>query len=1072
MDYTKEQISQAQNYLKENNISSSVEARIGLKNNFGIDADALNAQIARWSTTQSTPAVTTNVTPTPSPSPTAAPKAVNTPTVAPKTVEAPTPTPKTTNEPSLPNNPEPRPTAAPTPRTVDTPTPNITQSPSQNNQISQVNNSINTIDDFKKAWWTTSELTKLLENRGIENIEIKWNRVYWESAWERFEWTIDSENNPSKRSLWAIANEKEQFAKDMWISFSVNDEWQTVFKPWDIDEAIDLYSRFWPNARISVWSKEAIKWSAVFQKYSKYTWATSDTFLDGLRSHEIAVGWDTWDRIVKMNGGEITPEMAEARDRYNSEMQVASINSSNKSIYDTLSNSTSVSSVSKEKELEELITKLDTDYISSKKDLFSEMESLYATFKEGAEATNELRKKANDTASEIDKIETAKRNVLKDIQSENPRLPLSAQITLAQRATSDLDDAIYTLQRQYNIEIADYQYADTQDKAEFEFNMNMISVKDSMMSEIYGIQRSDISQQKSEAREDRLLSEQIQRENIIRQEEIERADRLIQQNIEREDFLYQQAIDREDYLLAEEKAYNKLLLEEQKKMNDSAYQFLTPWEGLIAVANPNTWEIEFQSVPGSSTSSSWSGTVWVSSWEDISTLWTGVDFIKRWEWFRNEAYQDVAWVWTIWFWFTTLNWRSVKQWDTISRAEATNMLQENIDRHSAWKWKISIDLTEEQETALSSFEYNLWSGIWNYSNTWAGPIIDMVNQWDFEWAANLMKKFNRAWWEFVQWLQNRRNQEADLLMTTSSISNSEDDVPLARDALIFNIGKSIFGSKISDAEWAKVKTFVDKGMAEWLDTDQIIDKILFFEPTDNVDLGQWLKSVLISNNVDLSEFDMRRLGKLLSDWDLSSAIAKTENAIYWEARSNDPDWFISETLIKTTARRSVELSEKIAALQNTTEWKKNPLWTFNGSVENWLWRFKSAEATQLKNDATRLVSQFRLENLWSAVTPAEEKFLDGILPKISDSASNFAIKVDSFWDQALWELNDFRNTLELPNISYDALLDKSLRSSWYIWSTPTQVTTQDDIVNSWLWWWNSSPATTNATGSYLDWLWY
>jgi len=845
------------------------------------------------------------------------------------------------------------------------------------------------------------------------------------------------------------------------MGFYINDEWQTVFRPKDVDEAIDLYTRFWPTANISSISKEAIKWTAVFQKYNRYKWANTDTILDGLRSNEIATGWDTWDRLVKMNWWIATEQMEEARRMYDQEMKVSAINKSNESTYNTLSGTTT-SVVTQESILSDMIAKIDSDYIKSKQDVFTQMEEMYAQYKEGSSATNELRQKANETASQIDEIETAKRKVLTDIQAQNPNLPLSTQLSLAQRATSDLDESLYSLQRQYNIEIADYQYEDTQDKAEFEFNMSMISTKDAMMSEIYWIQRTELSNAKSEAREDRLLSEQIQRENIIRQEDIERAQSNLEQSWAREDELYNQAIEREDYMLAEEKAYNKLLLEEQQKMNQSAYQFMTPGEWLVAVANPNTGEIEFKSIPWSASTSTWSSTTWSISWANISELWTWVDFIKKWEWFRNEAYQDVAWVWTLWFGFTTINGRSVQQWDSITRSDATIMLQAEIDRHSSWKDKVSIDLTAEQETALSSFEYNLWSGIWNYSNTWAGPVIDMVNNWDFEWAASLMQKFNRAWGKFVQWLQNRRDQEADLLLTKTSTAWWEQP-SLTQDALIFNIWKSIFGSKISDAEGAKVKSFVTQGLSEWLNEDQIIDKILFFEPKNNTELWAWLKESLIVNNVDLSEFDMRRLWNLLTDWDLSSAIAKTENSVYSQARSTDPDGFISETLIKTTVRRSEELSKKINALQSTSEWQKNPIWTFNGSIEWWLGRFKSEEATQLKNDATRLVSQFRLENLWSAVTPAEEKFLDAIIPKISDSTSNFAIKVNSFWDQALGELNDFRNTLELPSIQYESLMDKSLRANGYIGASSTW-----DYLSEYIW------GTTNNSvlNDYLNNNWY
>ena len=148
-----------------------------------------------------------------------------------------------------------------------------------------------------------------------------------------------------------------------------------------------------------------------------------------------------------------------------------------------------------------------------------------------------------------------------------------------------------------------------------------------------------------------------------------------------------------------------------------------------------------------------------NSWVAIS--WP-VDLLTKWEWFRDKAYKDSAWKWTVWFWFTNLNWKPVKEWDTITLANAKEKLNNEIDNRQNYKGLLSVKLTPQQEAALTSFEYNLWSNIWKWS---AKPIIDKINAWDINWAAEYMKLFNKAWGKVIKWLQNRRKEESNLLLT-------------------------------------------------------------------------------------------------------------------------------------------------------------------------------------------------------------------------------------------------------------------------------------------------------------------
>ena len=63
--------------------------------------------------------------------------------------------------------------------------------------------------------------------------------------------------------------------------------------------------------------------------------------------------------------------------------------------------------------------------------------------------------------------------------------------------------------------------------------------------------------------------------------------------------------------------------------------------------------------------------------------------------------------------------------DTMSREVADNMFPQKVAQYQNWKNYITTPLTPSQEAALTSFEYNLGSGIWSKN---AMPIIENINK--------------------------------------------------------------------------------------------------------------------------------------------------------------------------------------------------------------------------------------------------------------------------------------------------------------------------------------------------------
>ena len=101
----------------------------------------------------------------------------------------------------------------------------------------------------------------------------------------------------------------------------------------------------------------------------------------------------------------------------------------------------------------------------------------------------------------------------------------------------------------------------------------------------------------------------------------------------------------------------------------------------------------------------------------------------------------------------------------MTRQQADSVFANKIGEYTNYKNLVKVPLTQAQETALNSFEYNLGKNIWNGD---AKPVIDKINKGDFAGAAEYLKKFNTVKGTFVQGLANRRNDEARLLTSSGT----------------------------------------------------------------------------------------------------------------------------------------------------------------------------------------------------------------------------------------------------------------------------------------------------------------
>ena len=136
---------------------------------------------------------------------------------------------------------------------------------------------------------------------------------------------------------------------------------------------------------------------------------------------------------------------------------------------------------------------------------------------------------------------------------------------------------------------------------------------------------------------------------------------------------------------------------------------------------------------------------------------SGLALLKRFEGFREHAYQDVAGVWTIGYGFT----RGVRPGDRMSIELAdARLLRELLPYESAVTAACTRPSTQPQFDAMVLLCYNI--GIAGFKRS---TVLKAHNRGDTAAASRAFGLWNKSGGKVVQGLVNRRAQEAALYLT-------------------------------------------------------------------------------------------------------------------------------------------------------------------------------------------------------------------------------------------------------------------------------------------------------------------
>lgn len=278
----------------------------------------------------------------------------------------------------------------------------------------------------------------------------------------------------------------------------------------------------------------------------------------------------------------------------------------------------------------------------------------------------------------------------------------------------------------------------------------------------------------------------------------------------------------------------------------------------------------------------------------------------------------------------------------------------------------------------------------------------------------------------------------------SGLQTAEDKAFAGLDEAgqIASITRAMFGGNASDSDRKIVEKAVKTGKSLGLNRQQIIDRVIGFNPTNNSGLGEELKNILMSTATitgkSMSDYNPVGISDMLSNGRTSQAVQAVENTVYREAREAQPDAFISEANVKLSTTQVNELKKYLEEMRGKStgifdgeDLEDLPIGVTTGTMQDWLGRFRGEDATAIKTRVTEITAKMRNDLLGSAVTTSESAFLDPIIPNIYDNPSAFLDKLNRLSSTPLNRLNALRSTYGLPALDQKSLLNSEARTNLY-----------------------------------------
>jgi len=257
------------------------------------------------------------------------------------------------------------------------------------------------------------------------------------------------------------------------------------------------------------------------------------------------------------------------------------------------------------------------------------------------------------------------------------------------------------------------------------------------------------------------------------------------------------------------------------------------------------------------------------------------------------------------------------------------------------------------------------------------------------------------------------------------------DLSEPEKAAVFQLGKMVFGTRISDTEGARILDYLNDPAVKGKSRYELSMRLLGYTPEKNQELGEELMTRLepYVGEDGLPEFPLIILGRLLDKDKKKEAIEQVENFVINKAKIQMGDDFITEKSVRTANRRAIEITELIDALKASGI--ENTIDPVTGTIQDWIGGFKSKDAQKVQTKISQILAAILPEIVGTAATGGEKRLYEGLIPQLGETAENFMVKVDNLRNESLAAYNDQRMSFMLPPLGENSLHDKNKKVGLY-----------------------------------------
>lgn len=350
-----------------------------------------------------------------------------------------------------------------------------------------------------------------------------------------------------------------------------------------------------------------------------------------------------------------------------------------------------------------------------------------------------------------------------------------------------------------------------------------------------------------------------------------------------------------------------------------------------------------------------------------------------------------------------------------SKTKTINTAKNDLSNLSVW----SIAIFDYSNTPWVSDNAKKYGHVWIVVEVDEAGNRVKLKESNLKWDEKVSTRWVTVNWNTLQgffdpskWSMGSNSTSWD--SNGSFVSWSIEGVPLAYERAVKNLVPAALQN--SDKEREALDKIITNSYKWGIDQSEIALTYMGFDIKDsaNKQLAMDLVNTVRTLSTDTQEGIVQTISDLMNQGNYTKAIQTVENAVSLQAKNA---WnYVSELSVKNTISKSNDLKNTISSL------KDSPVWVVEWTMESWLGKYASKNAKNIQSKISLLEQSLDIKDKETA---------QRILPQLTDTPATFMTKLENLSNNAMLELNGWRNIYGLPSLTTDALNNYSNRVDLY-----------------------------------------